>query len=187
MTASISLPVGAGAMHIVLQEDRPDGTELLTARYTLHDAGDMRAYAGAGLNYAQYFHDADGDPGPTLLTRRNRHSSMGAAAELGARLQQQLAALSEEFACIGEVRGRGLMVGVELVDATAAPDALGARPAVPELAARVQRECLRCGLIVELGGRHGSVVRFLPPLTITAAQVDEVARIFGWALAAASV
>ncbi|XXY54888.1 diaminobutyrate--2-oxoglutarate transaminase [Sorangium sp. So ce269] len=109
-----------------------------------------------------------------------------AAAELGARLELQLAALGKDFACIGEVRGRGLMIGVELVDAAALPDALGSRPAHPELAARVQRECLRRGLIVELGGRHGSVVRFLPPLIITAAQIDEVARIFGQALAAAS-
>ncbi|XYH97206.1 diaminobutyrate--2-oxoglutarate transaminase [Sorangium sp. So ce1128] len=109
-----------------------------------------------------------------------------AAAELGARLEQQLAAHAERFACIGEVRGRGLMLGVEFVDAAAVPDAVGARPAHPELAARVQRECLRRGLIVELGGRHGSVVRFLPPLIITAAQIDEVARIFGQALAAAS-
>ncbi|MGK3998777.1 diaminobutyrate--2-oxoglutarate transaminase [Sorangium sp. So ce1024] len=108
-----------------------------------------------------------------------------AAAEVGARLQQQLTALTERFGCIGEVRGRGLMLGVELVDAAAVPDARGARPAHPELAARVQRECLRRGLILELGGRHGGVVRFLPPLVITAAQVDEVARIFGQALAAA--
>ncbi|WP_437334469.1 diaminobutyrate--2-oxoglutarate transaminase [Sorangium sp. So ce394] len=108
-----------------------------------------------------------------------------AAAELGARLMQQLAALGERFACIGDVRGRGLMVGVELVDAAAVPNALGARPAHPELAARVQHECLRRGLIVERGGRHGSVMRFLPPLVITAAQLDEAARIFGQALAAA--
>jgi diaminobutyrate-2-oxoglutarate transaminase len=40
-------------------------------------------------------------------------------------------------------------------------------------------------LILELGGRHGSVVRFLPPLVITAVEVDLVADIFGRALAAA--
>ncbi|HCT8835437.1 TPA: diaminobutyrate--2-oxoglutarate transaminase, partial [Pseudomonas aeruginosa] len=49
----------------------------------------------------------------------------------------------------------------------------------------VQRECLRRGLILELGGRHGSVVRFLPPLIIGAEQIDEVARRFARALGAA--
>ena len=53
------------------------------------------------------------------------------------------------------------------------------------LAPLVQRECLKRGLILELGGRHGSVVRFLPPLVITAAEVDRVAEIFGRAVAAA--
>jgi diaminobutyrate-2-oxoglutarate transaminase len=48
------------------------------------------------------------------------------------------------------------------------------RPASPELAAAVQRECLRRGLIVELGGRHASVVRLLPPLTITDEQATAV-------------
>ncbi|NWD90097.1 diaminobutyrate--2-oxoglutarate transaminase, partial [Pseudomonas sp. K5002] len=48
----------------------------------------------------------------------------------------------------------------------------------------VQRECLKRGLILELGGRHGSVVRFLPPLVITAVEIDRVAEIFGRALAA---
>jgi hypothetical protein len=78
---------GVGNLALVVQEDRPDGTELLTARYTLHDGDGLRAYAGAGLNYAQYFHNADGDPAPTMLTRRNRRSSMGAAAEFGAELR----------------------------------------------------------------------------------------------------
>ncbi|MCG0070024.1 aspartate aminotransferase family protein, partial [Streptomyces tricolor] len=47
-------------------------------------------------------------------------------------------------------------------------------PAAPELAAAVQRECLQRGLIVELGGRHASVVRLLPPLTISDEQATAV-------------
>jgi diaminobutyrate-2-oxoglutarate transaminase len=38
-----------------------------------------------------------------------------------------------------------------------------------------QAERLRRGLIVELGGRHGAVARFLPPLTVTAEQIDQIA------------
>jgi diaminobutyrate-2-oxoglutarate transaminase len=40
-------------------------------------------------------------------------------------------------------------------------------------------------LIIEVGGRHSSVVRFLPPLIITAEQIDEVARIFAKAVTGA--
>ncbi|MGV8455947.1 diaminobutyrate--2-oxoglutarate transaminase, partial [Pseudomonas aeruginosa] len=64
-------------------------------------------------------------------------------------------------------------------------DALGHPPTDGALASRAQRECLRRGLILELGGRHGSVVRFLPPLIIGAEQIDEVARRFARALGAA--
>ncbi len=77
------------------------------------------------------------------------------------------------------------MLGVELVDPTGTPDSQGHPPVHRQLAPLVQRECLRRGLILELGGRHGSVVRFLPPLVITAGEVDQVAEIFGRALAAA--
>ncbi|PJN13720.1 aspartate aminotransferase family protein [Streptomyces sp. CB01635] len=103
------------------------------------------------------------------------------AALLGARMVGQLQGLAAEHPCIGDVRGRGLMIGVELVDVGAAqdpnrpagPDARPHLPA-PELAASVQHECLRRGLIVELGGRHSSVVRLLPPLTITDEQAAAV-------------
>jgi diaminobutyrate-2-oxoglutarate transaminase len=49
----------------------------------------------------------------------------------------------------------------------------------------VQRACLERGLIVELGGRHGCVVRLLPPLIISEREVDQVAHILREALACA--
>jgi diaminobutyrate-2-oxoglutarate transaminase len=66
---------------------------------------------------------------------------------------------------VRDVRGRGLMWGIELVD-----PATGAWAG--ELAERVQARALRCGLIVELGGRDDCVVRLLPPLNVTAEVVD---------------
>ncbi|MFF9771111.1 diaminobutyrate--2-oxoglutarate transaminase family protein [Streptomyces sp. NPDC014636] len=201
------------------------------------------------------------------------------AAALGARMLAQLAELTRAYACVGDVRGRGLMIGVELVnpesdratsDVSPVADSLGdadafagsggsggsgvcgggrgvpgrvggsgglsgtggigvpggsggpggagvpggaggsggaggpgglgvsgdlggpgsasgpgapltwpepARtplPAAPGLAAAVQRECLQRGLIVELGGRHASVIRLLPPLTISDEQATAV-------------
>ncbi|TQS43123.1 diaminobutyrate--2-oxoglutarate transaminase family protein [Cryptosporangium phraense] len=95
-----------------------------------------------------------------------------AAATNGARLRDGLEKLTHP--AIGDVRGRGLMLGVELVDPDGVPDHLGARPAASALAGRVRTECLRRGLLVELGGRHDAVLRLLPPLTITEPQVDAV-------------
>ncbi|MGY5126698.1 diaminobutyrate--2-oxoglutarate transaminase family protein [Streptomyces nigrescens] len=96
------------------------------------------------------------------------------AGELGARMLARLGSLATAHDCIGEVRGRGLMLGVELVDRDAAADATGARPADPGLAVAVRDACLDRGLIVELGGRHSAVVRLLPPLTITDEQADAI-------------
>ncbi len=98
---------------------------------------------------------------------------------------QRLLAMQKEHACIGQVRGRGLMVGVEIVDDRQAPDRLGTCPADPALARSLQQHCLRLGVILELGGRHGAVVRFLPPLIITPAEIDQVAERFQTALARA--
>ncbi|NUR00771.1 MAG: diaminobutyrate--2-oxoglutarate transaminase [Streptomyces sp.] len=96
------------------------------------------------------------------------------AQTVGARMLSRLRGLAAHHECIGDVRGRGLMIGMELVDAGAQSDDYGALPADPRLAARVQRESLRRGLIVERGGRHDSVVRLLPPLTITDEQAETV-------------
>ena len=107
------------------------------------------------------------------------------AAAMGERLCAHLQALQARYPQIGEVRGRGLMLGMEMVDPQGRADAMGRAPHNRALASTVQQQCLRRGLILEVGGRHSSVLRLLPPLIITAAQVDQVAEIFASALDAA--
>ena len=108
------------------------------------------------------------------------------AAQRGRQLMARLEALQRAWPALGDVRGRGLMIGVEIVDGQGATDALGRPRADPALASAIQAQCFQKGLILELGGRHGAVVRFLPPLIVTAAQVDAIADIFAAALRDAS-
>ncbi|MFG2692482.1 diaminobutyrate--2-oxoglutarate transaminase family protein [Kitasatospora sp. NPDC048407] len=96
------------------------------------------------------------------------------AETVGARIAARLDGARDRLPVIGDVRGRGLMLGVELIDPAGEPDSCGARPADPGLAVRVREACLARGLIVELGGRHDAVLRLLPPLTITDEQADAV-------------
>jgi diaminobutyrate-2-oxoglutarate transaminase len=107
------------------------------------------------------------------------------AARMGQRMRAHLASIAAEFDCIGEVRGRGLMLGVEFVDPDGKPDALGHPPPDGVRARQVQAECLARGLIIEMGGRHSAVARFLSPLIVTAADVDEICAIFRRACKAA--
>ena len=92
------------------------------------------------------------------------------AERMGDYLMTRLRQLQRDFPCIGDVRGRGLMVGIEIVSTAAGQGRVPAGDGV--LAKAIQHNCLREGVILELGGRHGAVVRFLPPLTIDVAQVD---------------
>ncbi|HEY3261739.1 MAG TPA: diaminobutyrate--2-oxoglutarate transaminase family protein [Pseudonocardiaceae bacterium] len=96
------------------------------------------------------------------------------AARVGAVLVEGLRSLARRHTMIGDVRGRGLMIGAEIVDPVGDVDELGARPAAPLLAAALRTAALRNGLIVELGGRADTVLRLLPPLTITDAEAQLV-------------
>ncbi|MFI7610527.1 diaminobutyrate--2-oxoglutarate transaminase family protein [Nonomuraea terrae] len=157
------------------------------------DAVVMSKAIGGGLPLAVivYHEDYDGWlPGAHTGTFRGNTLAMAAgtatlrhvaregladrAASVGARMVARLDALRAELPAIGDVRGRGLMIGVELVDPAAAPDVCGARPSAPRTAAAVRAACLDRGLIVELGGRYDSTLRLLPPLVITAEQVETV-------------
>jgi 4-aminobutyrate aminotransferase len=96
------------------------------------------------------------------------------ANRMGEHLRTRLAALSTQSEAIGEVRGLGLMVGVEIVQ-----DRVAKKPA-PELRDALVRRCFEKGLL--LLGCGPNTVRFCPPLTIDSTDVDNAAAIFGAAL-----
>jgi diaminobutyrate-2-oxoglutarate transaminase len=98
------------------------------------------------------------------------------ADAMGARLRASLEEAVSSSGLPAEVRGRGLMLGVAISQDS------DTRLANGELARLVQRECLDRGLIVELGGRRSAVIRFLPPLIISANEVDAVSDRFCRAL-----
>ncbi|KOX92677.1 aminotransferase class III [Haloarcula rubripromontorii] len=98
------------------------------------------------------------------------------AAQMGERFLTRLQSLESQFERIGDVRGRGLMLGVEFVDehddGDDPPDPNG------DLAAAVKAECFERQLVIETGGRDSAVARFLPPLTVSPNEIDEVATRF---------
>ena len=88
------------------------------------------------------------------------------AHKVGTRLLDGLRGLAGQLPSVGDVRGKGLMIGVELVQpGTAKPDPAGA--------ARVQEAARAAGLLVGKGGLYGNVLRIAPPLTLTEAEADE--------------
>ncbi|MBI4026283.1 MAG: 4-aminobutyrate--2-oxoglutarate transaminase [Verrucomicrobia bacterium] len=89
------------------------------------------------------------------------------AREIGAQVMQRLNALQKRCRWIGEVRGLGAMIGVELVKSRARKEPH------TELAARVVKGCAERGLLILSAGVHSNVIRTLMPLCITHAQVEE--------------
>ncbi|MEH1098502.1 diaminobutyrate--2-oxoglutarate transaminase family protein [Micromonospora sp. CPCC 205561] len=104
---------------------------------------------------------------------------VAAAVTKGKLIAAGLAELAERHPEIGDVRGRGLMWGIEIVDPGQSADALGAHPADGARAARIKGRCLELGLIIERGGRHGAVLRLLPPLVITENEIQELLEKLG--------
>jgi 4-aminobutyrate aminotransferase/(S)-3-amino-2-methylpropionate transaminase len=83
----------------------------------------------------------------------------------------------ERFTCIGDVRGRGAMVAMELV-----MDRVTREPA-PKLTNQVLQECHRRGLVILKAGLYDNVVRLLFSLTITEDELERGLRILEESLA----
>jgi 4-aminobutyrate aminotransferase len=104
------------------------------------------------------------------------HDLQGNARRVGGLLTERLRAIAAQLDGVREVRGRGLMTGVELVKP-------GTDEANPDGAAAVLEAAREEGLLIGKGGGHNtSVLRIAPPLTLTVAEAEEGAAILERAL-----
>lgn len=94
------------------------------------------------------------------------------AAAIGEYFMVRLRELARDYSCIGDVRGRGLMIGMELVEADGAP--------APPLCDALITRAFHNGLLLLSCGV--STVRFMPPLNVTRAEVDEAMHLLRAAL-----
>lgn len=98
----------------------------------------------------------------------------GNAAIQGERLMSGLKRLQAEYPVLGDVRGRGLMLGCEFTH--------DGKP-IAEAAVAVQKGCLERHLLLLTCGTYGNVIRWIPPLVVNDSQIDEAVEIFAEALA----
>ena len=116
--------------------------------------------------------------GLVVMNRVSKPEFLAEVKEKGEYLKNKLLELKAKYPIIGDIRGRGLMLGCEFVDPTGKPDSIGSFPASGEIAAAVQKKCFENKLIMEKGGRFGSVMRCLCALTVTKEEIDTMLSIF---------
>jgi len=119
--------------------------------------------------------------GNTVLDVVARDGLAQKAVERGSQLRKGLLELQKDFECIGDIRGRGLLMGLEVVKDrdTKAPGY--------ELGTRIMEEAMQRGLsmnVVKLPGM-GGVFRIAPPLTVTADEIDRALSILSDSMKAA--
>ena len=156
-TLGAGLPLSATITSAAIEQDCYDKGFLF---YTTHAADPLPAAVGAKV---------------VEIVLRDQLAQR--AAKVGAYLKQQLSALQQRHAAIGDLRGRGLLHGVELV-----LDRQTKTPAT-DLGMKVSRRCLELGACLNIGRRNtASVFRIAPPLTVSREEIDQAIAIFDQAL-----
>ncbi|NUK62134.1 aspartate aminotransferase family protein [Streptomyces lunaelactis] len=131
------------------------------------DANSISTFGGSPVTMAA------GAPNLSYLLE---HDLQGNARRVGGLLIERLRAIGAGVASVREVRGRGLMIGIELVKP-------GTDEANPEAATAVLEAAREGGLLIGKGGGHNtSVLRIAPPLSLTVAEAEEGAAILERAL-----
>lgn len=116
--------------------------------------------------------------GTVVLNRVTRPEFLSEVVRKGDYIKSRLEELKKEVSIIGDVRGKGLMLGIEFVDPRSGCDLMGHPLASGEIAARIQKECFENHLVMEKGGRFGSVMRCLCALNVTDEDIETMLSIF---------
>ena len=110
---------------------------------------------------------------PVILEIMKREKLVENSVEMGAYMKRRLKAIASKCRYLGDVRGMGLVMGLEFVK-----DKKTKEPA-PELIRPLIVSCANNGLLVGSVGMHGNVIRVAPPLVINKAEADESLAIMG--------
>jgi alanine-glyoxylate transaminase / (R)-3-amino-2-methylpropionate-pyruvate transaminase len=134
----------------------------------------MRPEIAAAMKHRIHFNTFGGNPvvmtqGLATLEVIDSENIQQNALRVGNHLRERLLELQERHALIGEVRGMGLMLGVELVR-----DRQTKEPATAETV-RVLELCKERGLLIGKGGLYGNVLRIKPPMCLTRDDADFLA------------
>lgn len=117
--------------------------------------------------------------GTVVLETVTKKEFLDEVVSKGEYIRQHIEKLQKEVSIIGDVRGKGLMLGIEFIDPNAEKDLMGHPAASGEIAARVQHLCFENRLVMEKGGRNGSVMRCLCALNVTREDIDTMLSVFG--------
>ena len=98
------------------------------------------------------------------------HDIQGHALAMGERLAGHLRPAVEASAVVAELRGKGLMLAIETVQAGSLEPDSG-------VAGRIMEQARAAGLLIGKGGLYGNVLRIAPPMTVTEAEIDEAADV----------
>ena len=116
--------------------------------------------------------------GIVVMNKLNDPAFLAEVTRKGDYLKSRLLKLKDEVSIIGDVRGKGLMLGIEFIDPNGPKDVMGHPEPSGEVATAVQHDCFSSGLIMEKGGRNGSVMRCLCALNIPDEDLEKAFSIF---------
>ena len=155
------------------------GAGLPLAAVMTSEAIEQKAHDRGFLFYTTHVSDPlPAAVGVTVLDVVERDGLVAQATARGERLRNGLLSLQQRFDCIGDVRGRGLLLGLEIVTDRQS------KAAGFELGAQIMDEAMHRGLsmnIVKLPGM-GGVFRIAPPLTVSDAEIDRGLQIMSDAI-----